>query len=55
VPARLIREVESRSPSYVPSETNTVLLAAALRVPAGPFLEQRDRLFEHWPRREDVR
>jgi transcriptional regulator with XRE-family HTH domain len=55
VPARLIREVESRSPSYVPSETNTVLLAAALRVPAGPFLEERDRLFEHWPRREDVR
>jgi transcriptional regulator with XRE-family HTH domain len=55
VPARLIREVESRSPSYVPSETNTVLLAAALRVPAGPFLEERDRLFEHWPRRDAVR
>ena len=32
--ARLIREVESQSPTYVPSETNTVLLAETLRVPA---------------------
>jgi transcriptional regulator with XRE-family HTH domain len=55
VPARLIREVESQSPTYVPSEANTVLLAAALRVPAGPLLEKRDRLFEHWHRRDVVR
>jgi transcriptional regulator with XRE-family HTH domain len=55
VPARLIREVESQSPTYVPSETNTVLLAAALRMSAGPLLEERDRLFEHWQRRDVVR
>jgi transcriptional regulator with XRE-family HTH domain len=55
VPARLIREVERQSPTYVPSETNTVLLAAALRVPAGPLLEERERLFEQWHRRDVVR
>ena len=55
VPARLIREVESQSPTYVPSETNTVLLAETLRVPAGPFLEERERLFEHWHRLDIVR
>jgi ribosome-binding protein aMBF1 (putative translation factor) len=55
VPGRLIREMEGVSASYVPGETNTVLLAAALRVPAGPLLEERDRLFEHWPRRDAVR
>ena len=55
VPARLIREVESQSPTYVPSETNTVLLAATLRMSAGPLLEERDRLFEHWHRRDVVR
>jgi hypothetical protein len=53
VPGRLIREVESQGPtSYVPSETNTVLLAGALRVPSGPLLEERERLYEQWPRRE---
>jgi transcriptional regulator with XRE-family HTH domain len=54
VPARLIREVESQSPTYVPSEANTVLLAAALRVPAGPLLEEREQLFEDLPRRAVV-
>ena len=48
VPARLIREIESQSPSYVPSEANTVLLAEALRIPAGLLLEQREWLFERW-------
>jgi hypothetical protein len=33
---------------------NTVLLAAALRVPAGPLLEERERLFEQWHRRDVV-
>jgi ribosome-binding protein aMBF1 (putative translation factor) len=55
VPARLIREVESQSPTYVPSETNTVLLAETLRVPAGPLLEERERLFEHWHRLDIAR
>jgi transcriptional regulator with XRE-family HTH domain len=55
VPAQLIREVESQSPTYVPSETNTMLLAAALRVPEGPLLEERERLFEQWHRRDVVR
>src|SRR5919112_2304605 len=55
VPERLIREIESQSPTYVPSETNTVLLAATLRMSAGPLLEERDRLFEHWHRRDVVR
>jgi transcriptional regulator with XRE-family HTH domain len=54
VPARLIREIESQSSSYVPSEANTVLLAAALRVPAGPLLEEREWLFEQLPHRDVV-
>lgn len=32
VPGQLIREIESQSPSYVPSEANTVLLGKALRI-----------------------
>jgi len=54
-PARLIQEMEGGSPTYVPSEANTVLLAEALRMPAGPFLEERDRLFEQWHRLDVVR
>ena len=54
VPSRLIREMEGGSPTYVPSEANTVLLAEALRVPAGPLLEQRERQFEQRRRRDDV-
>ena len=54
VPGRLIREVEGGSGTYVPSETNTVLLAGALRVPAGLLLEERERLFEQWNRRDVV-
>jgi transcriptional regulator with XRE-family HTH domain len=51
----LIREIEEGgSPTYVPSEANTVLLAEALRVAVGPLLEERDRLFEHWPHRDTV-
>ena len=46
VPERLIREIESQSPSYVPSEANTVLLAEALRIPVGLLLGQRERSFE---------
>jgi transcriptional regulator with XRE-family HTH domain len=46
VPRRLIREMEGGSGTYVPSETNTVLLAEALRMPAGPLLAKRERLFE---------
>jgi transcriptional regulator with XRE-family HTH domain len=48
VPGRLIRETEGGSGTYVPSEANTVLLAEALRVPAGLLLEERERLFEGW-------
>ena len=54
VPGRLIREMEGGSPTYVPSETNTVLLAEALRVPVGPLLEEREQLFEHLSRRDVV-
>ena len=54
VPGRLIREIEGGSATYVPSEANMVLLAEALRVPAGPLLEERERLFEGWPRRDAV-
>ena len=54
VPGRLIREMEGGSPTYVPSEANTVLLAEALRVPVGPLLEEREQLFKQWPRREVV-
>ena len=43
-----------RGPTYVPSEANTVLLAEALRVPVGPLLEERERLFERWHCREVV-
>jgi hypothetical protein len=48
VPGRLIREMEKGSPTYVPSEANTVFLAEALRMPAGSLLEERERLFEQW-------
>jgi transcriptional regulator with XRE-family HTH domain len=54
VPGRLIREMESGSPTYVPSEANTVLLAQALRVAVGPLLEERERQFERWHRRDIV-
>ena len=54
VPRRLLREMESGSSTYVPSEANTVLLAEALRVPAGLFLEERERLFEQWHHRDVV-
>ena len=54
VPGRLIRVLEGGSPTYVPSETNTVLLAEALRVPVGPLLEEREQLFEQWPRPDVV-
>ncbi len=54
VPGRLIREMEGGSHTYVPSEANTVLLAEALRVPVGPSLEEREQLFEQWPRRDVV-
>jgi transcriptional regulator with XRE-family HTH domain len=54
VPGRLIRQMEGGSPTYVPSEVNTVLLAEALRVPAGLLLEERERLFEQWPHRDVV-
>jgi transcriptional regulator with XRE-family HTH domain len=48
VPGQLIREIESQSPSYVPSEANTVLLGEALRIPVGLLLGQRERLFDRW-------
>jgi transcriptional regulator with XRE-family HTH domain len=54
VPGRLIREMESGNGAYVPSEANTVLLAEALRLPAGPLLEEREQLFEHLARRDVV-
>jgi transcriptional regulator with XRE-family HTH domain len=54
VPGRLIREMEGGSSTYVPSEANTVLLAEALRVPAELLLEERERLFERWHRRDAV-
>jgi transcriptional regulator with XRE-family HTH domain len=54
VPGRLIRQMEGGSPTYVPSEANTVLLAEALRVPVGLLLEERERLFEQWDRRDVV-
>jgi transcriptional regulator with XRE-family HTH domain len=54
VPGRLIREMERENGTYVPSEANTVLLAEALRVPAGPLLEEREQLFEQWHRRNAV-
>ena len=54
MPWRLIQEIESGSPSYVPSEANTVLLAEALRMPVGPLLGERERLFEQGHRRDDA-
>jgi hypothetical protein len=48
VPGQLIREIESQSPSYLPSEANTVLLGEALRIPVGLLVGQRERLFERW-------
>jgi len=54
MPGRLIREMEGGSVTYVPSEANTVLLAEALRVPAGPLFEERERLFEQWQRRDNI-
>jgi transcriptional regulator with XRE-family HTH domain len=54
MPGRLIRQMESGSDTYVPSAANTVLLAEALRVPAGLLLEERERLFEQWPHRDVV-
>ena len=48
VPGRLIRQIESQSPSYVPSEANTILLGEALRIPIGLLLGQRDLLVERW-------
>jgi hypothetical protein len=51
---RLIRQMEGGRDTYVPSKANTVLPAEALRVPAGPLLEERERLFEQWDRRDVV-
>ena len=41
-----IEQIEDGSPSYVPSEGNTALLAEALRMPVGTLLAERDRLVE---------
>ena len=46
--------MEGGSGIYMPSETNTVLLAEALRVPAGLLLEEGERLFERWHRPDGV-
>ena len=54
VPGRLIRQMEGGSDTYVPSEANTVLLAEALRLPAGLLREERERLFEQWHHRDVV-
>jgi hypothetical protein len=54
VPGRLIREMEGGTGTYVPSETNTVLPAEALRVPVGPLLEEREQLLEQWHDRDVV-
>lgn len=45
----VIEQIESGSPSYVPSEGNTALLAEALRMPVGSLLSERDRLVERLP------
>ena len=47
----VIEQIESGSPSYVPSEGNTQLLAEALRMPVGSLLSERDRLVERLPHR----
>ena len=54
VPGRLIREMEGGSGTYVPSEANTVLLAEALRLPAGLLLEEREQLFGQWHHQDVV-
>jgi transcriptional regulator with XRE-family HTH domain len=46
VSLEVIEQIESGSPSYVPSEGNTALLAEALRMPVGSLLVERDRLVE---------
>lgn len=46
VPEEVIREIESESLSYVPSEGNTALLAEALRMPVGSLLGERERSLE---------
>ena len=46
VPRGVIEQIEDGSPSYVPSEGNTALLAEALRMPAGSLPTERDRLIE---------
>jgi transcriptional regulator with XRE-family HTH domain len=46
VPEEVIREIESESLSYVPSEGNTVLLGEAFRIPVGILLGERERLLE---------
>ena len=46
VPKGVIEQIEDGSPSYVPSEGNTALLAEALRMPVGSLLTERDRLVE---------
>jgi transcriptional regulator with XRE-family HTH domain len=45
----VIQQIEDESPSYVPSEGNTALLAEALRMPVGSLLSERDRLVERLP------
>jgi transcriptional regulator with XRE-family HTH domain len=47
VSLEVIEQIESGSPSYVPSEGNMALLAEALRMPLGSLLADRDRLVEH--------
>ena len=54
MPGRLIREMEGGTGTYVPSETNTVLLTEALSVPVGPLLEEREQLLEQWHHRDVV-
>ena len=46
VSQKAIEQIEDGSPSYVPSEGNTALLAQALRVPVGTLIAERDRLVE---------
>ena len=41
-----IQQIEDGSPSYLPSEGNTALLAEALKLPVGSLLAERDRLVE---------